>query len=357
MDPTGSNPSRPRYRHLPLLNFAGSLLKAVGLAADRSHDVAKVLLEGDLLGHTTHGLALLPSYLQALTENSMEKNGEPVLVADSGAALTWDGRYLPGPWLVRKAIETARERLQDFPVVTVVIGRSHHIACLQAYLKTVTDAGLMILLTSCDPDSRIVAPAGGTAPRLSPNPIAAGIPTDDIPILIDISTSTTAHGVSKRAAAARERLPGPWLIDREGNPSDDPWILSEGGSLLPLGGMDLGHKGFALALIVEALTSALAGHGRADKTPRWRNSVFVQLIDPERFAGRAAFLREMTFLSKFCRETPAVDGKPPVRIPGEAALARREYQLQHGVELHPTILPALADWAKKLNVAVPSAIA
>ena len=347
-----------KFHAATLQQFGESLLVAAGLAPDRARDVAEVLLEGDLLGHTTHGFALLPAYLDSLKQDTMECHGEPQVVADADSSLTWDGNYLPGAWLVRRAIDEARIRLRKHPVVTVVIRRSHHIGCLQAYLKPVTDAGLFILLTCSDPQSRTVAPHGGVAPRYSPNPIAVGIPTNDVPILIDISTSSTANGVCQRLAADGEKLPGPWLADREGQPTDDPQVLFNGcgGSILPLGGADLGHKGFALGLFVEALTSALGGHGRADDEERWGASVFLQLINPERFGGREAFLRETSFLSQACVETPVALGKPPVRLPGQAALARRARQLEHGVELHPTILPKLAPWAEALKVKLPPAL-
>ena len=306
-----ANSNATRFDAATLRQFGQSLLTASGLTEDRAFDVAEVLLEADLLGHTTHGFALLPAYLKALAENSMTKTGQPQVVADHGSTLTWDGGYLPGPWLVRQAIAAARERLAEHPVVTVAIRRSHHIACLQAYLQPVTEAGLFILLTCSDPASRTVTPHGGVAPRFSPNPLAAGIPTDGDPILIDISASSTSNAACNRAAAAGERLPGPWLIDRDGNATDDPRVLAaeQDGSILPLGGLDLGYKGFAIALIVEALTNALAGHGRADGESRWGASVFLQIIDPERFGGRAAFLRETSFLAESCRETPVLSGK------------------------------------------------
>jgi LDH2 family malate/lactate/ureidoglycolate dehydrogenase len=356
MAPSDLLPPAPAFDATALLRFATALLDGAGLPPDRAANVAQVLLEGDLLGHTTHGLALLPNYLKALAENTMEKGGEPTVLADHGSALTWDGRYLPGPWLVTRAIATARERLAQSPVVTVVIRRSHHIACLQAYLQQATDAGLMILLSCSDPGTRTVAPHGGVAGRFSPNPLAIGIPTSDGPILADISTSTTANALCQRVAAAGERLPGPWVVDREGHATDDPSVLfnNNGGALLPLGGVDLGHKGFALSLFVEALTSALGGHGRADDVKRWGCSAFLQLIDPRRFAGEAAFLRETTFLAHSCLEAPVAAGKPPVRLPGQGALARRARQRASGVELHPTIMPALAPWAQKLSVAPPA---
>ena len=349
-------PGNERFDAAALRQFGESLLTASGLAEDRACDVAEVLLEGDLLGHTTHGFALLPAYLKALKDDTMEKRGEPIIVADHSAALTWDGRYLPGPWLVRHAIHIARERLAEHPVVTVVIRHSHHIGCLQAYLKPVTDAGCFILLTCSDPQSRTVTPHGGAAPRYSPNPLAVGIPTSGEPVLIDISTSSTANALCQRLAATGERLPGPWLVDRAGQPTDDPQVLfnNRGGAILPLGGTDLGYKGFALGLFVEALTNALGGHGRATGETHWGASVFLQLINPERFGGREAFLRETGFFAQVCAETPVPAGKPSVRLPGHAALARREEQLAHGVQLHPTILPALIPWAETLKVNLPS---
>ena len=341
-----------------LLNFGKSLLTAASLPEDRAHDVAEVLLEGDLLGHTTHGFALLPNYLKALAEGTMEKVGEPKTISDNESAFTWDGRYLPGPWLVRRAISLARERLAQHPVVTVAIQQSHHIGCLQAYLKPVTDAGLLILLSCSHPANATVTPHGGVAPRFSPNPFAVGIPTAGEPILIDISTSATANGLCHRLAAAGEKLPGPWLVDREGNSSDDPKILFEnrGGSLLPLGGMDLGYKGFGLALFVEAITNALSGHGRSTGVKRWGASVFLQLINPASFGGRESFLRETNFLAQSCHETPVAAGKPPVRLPGHAALARRADQLTNGVKLYPTIMPALVPFAEKLKIKPPASL-
>jgi L-lactate dehydrogenase len=331
---------------------------ACGLEEDRAHDVADVLLEGDLLGHTTHGFALLPAYLKAIQERTMETVGEPSVIADHGSSLTWDGRYLPGPWLVRRAIAVARTRIAKHPVVTVSIRRSHHIGCLQAYLQPVTEAGLVILLCCSDPASRTVTPHGGVAPRFSPNPLAAGIPTDGDPILIDITTSSTSNGLCNRVAAAGERLPGPWLVDRDGQATDDPRVLDgrQGGAILPLGGLDLGYKGFALALLVEALTNALAGHGRADDESRWGASVFLQILDPECFGGREPFLRETSFFAKFCQETPVPSGKSRVRLPGQAALLRRKEQLANGVVLQPTIVPALVSWAAELGLALPQTL-
>ena len=346
-----------RHRAAELLAFADALLRAAGLAADRAAAVAEVLFESDLLGHTTHGLAMLGAYLEDLQAGKMEKSGEHTVLRDDGAGLTWDGRYLPGPWLVKQAIAAATRKLDEHPVAVVVIRRSHHIGCLEVYLKPVTDQGHVILLTCSDPAGKGVAPHGAVASRITPNPVAAGFPTEGDPVLIDVSMSTTTNALTRRLYEAGERLPGRWVVDADGRASDDPAVLfgEKPGAVLPLGGLDLGHKGFALALLVEALTSGLAGHGRADEPGRWGASVFLMLVDPDRFGGRAAFVRETTVLAELCRTAPVAPGAPPVRLPGSAALARRARQLEEGVTLHPTVLPKLAPWAERLGVTMPAA--
>jgi LDH2 family malate/lactate/ureidoglycolate dehydrogenase len=125
------------------------------------------------------------------------------------------------------------------------------------------------------------------------------------------------------------------------------------GTILPLGGVEAGHKGYALALLVEALTSALAGYGRADGATGWGASVFLQVIDPAKFGGAAAFMRETSWLAAAARATPPAAGRDAVRLPGERGLRLRERQLAEGVELYPSIMPALLPWAAKLGVPPP----
>ena len=251
--------SETYYAASDLNTFAVRLLQGVGLPKDRAQVVAETLLEADLMGHSTHGLQLLAAYLEELETDSMTKEGEPAVIADRGSAVTWDGRYLPGPWLMKQAMDLAFERVQEHPVVTVVIRRSHHIACLAAYPERATEKGLLMLLATSDPSGRTIAPYGGIQPVYTPNPIAAGIPTQSEPIILDISMSTTANGTVSRFHNQGRRLPGPWMLDNQGNVSDNPGVSfsKPPGSILPLGGLDLGYKGFALGLLVEALTAAL----------------------------------------------------------------------------------------------------
>lgn len=342
-----------------MLRFARVLLEHAGLDTEKASAIADILVEGDLLGYDTHGLQLLPSYLHELESGAMERVGQPKVLRDKPAALTWDGRRLPGQWLVLKAIEAAVPRARELGTCSVAIRRSHHIGCLAAYLKRVTDEGLMLLLTTSDPNNTAVAPHGGRRGAYTPNPIAAGWPTGGDPVLIDVSCSITTNGMTARLLEEGKRFPGPWVIDADGNPTDDPAVMqrSPRGALLPLGGIELGHKGYALGLLVEALTGALAGHGRADPQTGWAANVFLEIFDPTAFGGYRDFVRQSAFLAAACRNTPPRPGFDRVRLPGERALAQRAEQLEHGLALHPSVLPALAPWVDRLGVAPPIPLA
>ncbi len=344
--------SRPAAADLVL--FAHALLLAAGMEPDKATAVAEVLVEGDLLGHTTHGLALLAPYLGELERGAMTARGEPRLIADFPAAVTWDGGRLPGPWLARRAIDLALERARGNGSCAVSIRRSHHLACLAAYLQRATDQGFVILLTCSDPNVASVAPFGGRREVFTPNPVAAGWPTAGDPVLLDASMSITTNALTKRLHGERRRFPGEWALDASGQPTDDPAALFTvpPGTLLPTGGIDHGHKGYAGALLVEALTAGLAGHGRADPGEGWGATVLVQVFQPACFAGTEEFVRQMEWIARACRVNPPRPGVEAVRLPGEAGLRRRRTQLAEGVSLHPSIAPALRPWAEKLQVPV-----
>jgi L-lactate dehydrogenase len=286
----------------------------------------------------------------------MRVEGEPEVIAEAGAAQTWDGRRLPGPWLVLRAMEAATRMARQMGTGTVAIRRSQHIASLASYHRRAAEDGLVLLLACSDPNSASVAPFGGLDPVFTPNPVSAGFPTGGLPVSIDISTSTTTNGLTNRLHAQGGKLPAPWVLDGHGKASNDPAVLfaEPKGTILPLGGLDSGHKGYGLSLLVEALTGGLSGHGRADPKEGWGATVFLQVLDPEAFAGRVAFERQMGEVARQCRASRPADPQRPVRLPGERGFQLAKAQGDQGVVLHQAILPALQPWAAQYGVALPS---
>lgn len=353
-----------RYDAGALTDFAARLFRHAGLDDDKARTTAAILVEGDLMGHTTHGLALLPAYLDEAHSGRMSGRGEPAIIAEAPAVQTWDGLTdaggrLPGPWLTARAADWACARARETGTAAVSIRRSGHIGCLAAYTLAAADAGLMLIVTCSDPSAASVAPFGGTRRLYTPNPLAAGWPSPGGPVMIDVSMSITTNGMTNRLRDLGQQFEHPWVLDADGKPTRDPnaFFSEPGGTLLPLGGMEAGHKGYALGLLIEALTSALSGFGRADAPAEWGASTLVLAIDPARFAGRDAFIRETTWMAEQVHANPPLPGGGTPRLPGERALALRKEQLARGVELHPAILPVLAARAAAAGLAPPAPIA
>ena len=330
-------------------NVAG-IFAAAGMDREKADVVAEVLVEADLIGHATHGVGLVPWYLDALASGEMVGSGEETVIADRGSCLTWSGNGLPGPWLVTRAFDTASERAAQFGVVTVAISRAHHTGALAAYLRKVTERGLVAHISCSTASTMRMAPFGGTLPMMTPNPQAYGFPTDGDPILIDISSSITTTTHTRQLAERGERFPEAWALTAKGEPTDDPQeVTARGGTLMPLGGARKGHKGFSLALAIEALGQGLSGHGRAEAPQGMMLSVFLQVIDPAAFAGREAFIREASHLAEACRRNPPAPGVAKVRVPGDNAAASRRQALEMGIALDEAIHARLRQKASELG--------
>jgi hypothetical protein len=195
----------------------------------------------------------------------------------------------------------------------------------------------MALITLTDPGFTSVAPFGGAIPVLTSNPLAFGAPNASGLIHADLSTSMVAQ-------RRRENRPfeQPWLPDSQGVSSTDPNVIfaDPPGTVLPLGGLDAGHKGYGLGMMIELLSGCLPNHGRAEPKDGWSAAVFVLVIDPAAFGGTEAFIRQTAWLADACRAATPRPGFDRVRLPGEASQERRAQQQAEGVELALESRPA-----------------
>jgi LDH2 family malate/lactate/ureidoglycolate dehydrogenase len=337
--------------------FGTALYVAAGMDADKAAAVARLQVLTDAMGRRTHGLAMAPLYLADLAQGGMLGTGQPEVVTDNDLCAVWDGGYRPGLWLVEQAIEQSMPRAAQHGLAAVAIRRSHHIGCLAALVKQAADRGFVAQIFNSDPAGKRVAPFGGTEALFTPNPFAIGYPGDDHPVLVDICASITTTSMTRQKHAAGEPFEHPWLLDGDGQPTRDPAVLEHAtprGSLQLMGGTEYGHKGFGLALMVEALSQGLSGHGRKDAPTRWGGNVFLLLIDPDRFAGRDAFAGQMDHLAERSRANRPIDPRKPVRLPGDAAAAGIATAREQGIAYDATTWSQLAGWADRLRVALPA---
>lgn len=347
--------STRRYPAPQLRAFARNLLLAAGMDADKARAMSERIIDADLYGHRTHGLAFLPAYLDRIEKGVLARTGSWQVVSDRGSTFSWRCERQPGAWVMEKATASLLARAPGHGVATATIANCSHIGCLQTYLLPFTEQGLVVTLAVTNPGIASVAPFGGADPVLTSNPIAYGFPTSSTPVLIDQSTSVASNALFSGYAARKEKLPGEWLLDGEGNPTDDPNVLTAKppGTILPLGGVDFGYKGFGFGLAVEAFSLALSGYGRSGQPDAFGQSVFIQAMDPAAFGGRAAYLAEMDHLVAACRNSRPRPGVDRVRVPGERALASMAEQELRGVELSAVTLEKLEPWSRKYQVNLP----
>jgi len=338
-----------------LKRFVTALFRRAGLAEARAVALAEHFLEADLLGFTTHGLVRVPVNLEWLERGEMRASGEPVVLKDQRAAFSWDAAFLPGPWVVRQAVTEAMRRARDHGLAAATLRRCTHVACLAGYLIPLLEHELVGLMVVSTPDEHFVSPFGAHAAVFSNNPLAFCAPTSGTPLLFDVSMAITAGGQIARAAREGRRLPEACLKTPEGTATDDPGVMARQppGTVMPIGGLGHGHKGYALTLLTEVLTQGLGGHGRRDAAGEGEaNSVFVQVMDPRAFAEWTEYLAEVDYLLDACRRA-APDGEGRVRVPGERAWQRRQQALAAGIGLYPGVMEAMLPWAEKLHVEPP----
>jgi uncharacterized oxidoreductase len=252
--------------------------------------------------------------------------------------------------LVRRALEGG------VGVGTMI--HSGHIGRLGEYNEAMATRGLvsMIMVNSHGAAVR-VAPPGGTAPRLSTNPLAIGVPHGKEPLVLDFSTSATAEGKVRVKKIAGEKCPEGWLLDKDGQPTTDPNVLYQNppGSILPMGGAQA-YKGFGLGLMIEILCGALSGGvcAREDTYPKKGNCVFMLLLDPGKFGGAEHFRAEVSQLVEYIRNCPRVAGVDRIVLPGDPERWLCERRLSAGIPFDAENWQALVKLAERLKVVAPS---
>ncbi|MCC5854612.1 MAG: Ldh family oxidoreductase [Idiomarina sp.] len=338
--------------------FATQCFERAGASAPVAQAMAQSLLAGDLLGFPTHGLRRLPYNVKQLSTGAMKGEGEPEVLSQRSAVACWDAHKLPGLYVMPQAVAAACKMARQAGTGTIVVRRAEHVASLAAYLEQATAQGLVISMMCATPAQASVAPFGGTERLFSPNPFAIGVPATKGALLLDMSFSVTAAGKVRQAYERGEMLQFDAIVLPNGRISRDPKdYIEQGGALLPLGGADLGYKGFGLCLMSEVWTMALSNYGRVEGADDGEcNSVFIQVMDPAAFGDVAAFRDVTDDLLRRCRDNTPREVNQPVRVPGERALALKQQQLIEGVWLDAQTWPRLVSCAERLGIEPPTAL-
>lgn len=274
-----------------------TLFEALGSSSDEARLTADHLVGANLAGHDSHGVSMIPLYVESFQEGFLTLNREIEVVVDTGAMLVVEGGVGVGQSVAHQAMLLAIERAQEHGIALLGLRNAHHIGRIGHWSEMAIDAGLVAIhFTNAMCRTPIVAPHGGAEARFLTNPFTVGIPRrDGEPILLDFATSAIAHGKARVAMNSGVPVPEGTMIDADGNATTDPRAVFDE----PLGALRTfaEHKGHALAMVCELLGAALIGGvtGRPEQLPKTQgviNNMLAIVFDPERLGTAGSFEHE-----------------------------------------------------------------
>ncbi len=315
--------------------------------------VAGNLVTANLMGHDSHGVGMIPRYVDALLEGGLTVNAHPKVTLDAGALLALDGCQGYGQVIGAEAMDMAIARAKLHGSCIMTLGRSHHLGRIGQWGEQAAAQGLISLHFVNVISRSIVAPHGGADARFGTNPVCIAIPVPgEAPFLLDMATSAVAQGKIRVAHNKGEKVSPEWLIDDKGNPTDDPRFgVNEPFGALRTFGL---HKGYGLALACELLGGALTGGGTWHSEDRSRrrvwNGMLAILIDPARIEKNNLFEAETKAFLASLRKSPVAPGFDKVRIAGEPERETAARRRRDGVAVDATTWAEIRAAAAKLKL-------
>src|SRR5262245_9692837 len=322
-----------KHHHDHLREFTAAIFHAAGCSTSESQCIATHLVEANLVGHDSHGVIRVPSYVQWLKDGRVLAGQTLRIVFENDAIAVVDGQFGFGQTIGEQAMRLGIDKAARHGVAVIALRNSGHLGRIGDWPLMAAGAGLLsIHFVNTTGAGILVAPHGGINRRLSANPIAAGVPMPGgPPLLLDISACTIAEGKIRVALNKGVPVPEGCLIDAAGRPTTDPRVFygDPPGAILSIAG----HKGYGLGVLCEVLAGALTGGGCSDPANAGRvvNGMLSVLLDPARFRDEAAFGAEVerfvAWVKSSARTTPDGD----ILMPGEAEERTKARRLREGI--------------------------
>jgi LDH2 family malate/lactate/ureidoglycolate dehydrogenase len=309
-----------------LTSAVADILAAAGIAAADAQVVAADLVAADLEGIASHGVMLLPMYVERIGKGSVSRRSAGEIVSDRGGAIVIDAGNALGQLTARQAVKLAVARARDIGLAAVAVRNGFHFGTAGRYARMIAAQDCVGIVLS---NTRPLMPApGGAEAVVGNNPIAIALPSaGEFPVEADMALSATAMGKIRLAAAAGERIPQDWAIDADGRPTTDP-VAAIKGMLLPAAG----PKGFGLAFVIDLLCGGLSdGAVGAEVRPLYgdagepyRCAHFFLAIDAGHFPVGDRFAERVRDQAARVSGSKRSAGIDRVYAPGELVWATRE---------------------------------
>jgi uncharacterized oxidoreductase len=323
-----------------LRSDATRVVAAAGSSPEEARTVADNLVLANLSGHDSHGVGMLPRYVDAVLEGGLKPNSGAKVNLDAGALLALDGQRGYGQVVGEQAMRLAMARAREQGRCVMALANAHHLGRIGHFAEMAVAEGLVSIHFVNVLSRPVVAAWGGGDGRYGTNPFCVGVPLKGRdPFVLDFATSRVAQGKMRVAHNEGRRIEPGYLIDEKGRPTTDPGVVvvpqpgGMFGALMPFGE----HKGYGMAVACELLGGALTGSGTwhrpADTARAVVNGMFTILVDPERLGTRHAFEAEAMAFVDWLRQSPAAAGFDGVRIAGEPERSARANRAITGISL------------------------
>ena len=341
--------------------LVAATFEAAGCGPEESRAVAAGLVDANLTGHDSHGVARVPRYIGWLRSGEVEAGRTIGVVSDHGSLCVLDGHYGFGATVGHQAVAFGVEKARELGVAVVALRHAGHLGRIGQWAEMALSSGLVSLHIVNVAGSTLVAPFGGVERRFSTAPIAFGFPVPDgPPIVLDFATSAVAEGKVLVAANGGKPLPAGSLIDPDGSLSADPDTLygplagtterdhrNGAGAIRAMGD----HKGSGLALMCELLAGALTGSGCSGPAKhRFANGMVSIYMSPRMFGSEASLARDTRDFIDWMRATRPASAGGQVLLPGDPERTIRAEREADGIPLSADIWSSLVETAKRVGV-------
>jgi len=364
------NEKETRIPFQKLISFCTETLEELGVPNEDARITAEVLVEADLRGINSHGVARMSRYVTGIQQGMMHPKPNPKTVLETQSTATIDADAGLGQPISHRAMQLAIKKAREHSLGFVAVRNSNHFGIAGYYAMMALKEDMIGI---CTTNSEVlVVPTFARNAVLGTNPIAIAVPTGkERPYVLDMSTATVTRGKLEVYARLEKTIPLSWATDENGIATDNPAqvlqniIKRSGGGLLPLGGAEeetSGHKGYGLALAVEIFSAVLPGALYANKVyPKDPSGKplpsgighFFGAMRIDAFRPKEQFKQDMDELIRILKNAPKVRGADRIYIHGEKEYEETEKNTKHGITLNPKVVQDLRKTAKKVGVPDP----
>jgi LDH2 family malate/lactate/ureidoglycolate dehydrogenase len=344
--------TQERYAPKQVTRLATGIAAAAGVSAPDAETLADALVDADIHGTSTHGISRLNIYIRRIQKGLINPRAELVVERRRAGTLAVDAANGLGQVQAMKTLELLVPMARENGVASATIRNSQHFGALSYYCNRATEQDLILFATSnCEP---AMSPEGACRAFFGTNPIAASFPTGKgYPVKVDLATSVTARGNIVAAQKRGQPIPPGWALTADGEPTTDA-SAALAGTVLTMAG----HKGYALALMVEVFSSVLSGAaigpniGSMYKNMDRKQDVghFFFLLDIAAFMDVSEFKKRLDDAIDDIKSSRKRPGVEEILIPGERSHQKALENNSLGVFIDQSTLNELETLCRELGL-------